>query len=83
MNKRFHQYRLKLSFTNHDNIFEIIERIRKRGFLADEQEAAEFAIGLKLFTEVLIRNRNHELLQELSADIGKFMKRLKNYGNEA
>ncbi len=46
--------------TNHDDILEIVERIRARDDLnfGPEQSAA-FAVGLKLFSEVMIENRKH------------------------
>nr|WP_262147064.1 DUF3861 domain-containing protein [Chryseobacterium foetidum] len=34
---------------------------------------------MKLFTEVLIKNKNHPLFEDLSPAISEFMKKLKSY----
>ncbi|OLY92143.1 protein of unknown function [Cnuella takakiae] len=68
---------LELDVENHDEIFNIIERIRQKNLFDAEQQSTEFAIGLKLFSEVLIKNRNHELFTELGPAFQLFMKRLK------
>ena len=51
---------LSFDVTNHDDILDIVERIRARDDLnfGPEQSAA-FAVGLKLFSEVMIENRKH------------------------
>ena len=62
---------------NHDNIFAVIRRTKKR--LDFEPEAAtSFAVGLKLMTEVLLENRSNELFAELKPAMVEFMKKLKN-----
>lgn len=40
---------LEIDIDNHDELFGIIERISAKELFADGQQAAEFAIGLKLF----------------------------------
>jgi len=69
---------LELDFTNHDEIFGIIERLQTTNPFVDSSQATEFAIGLKLFSEVMLRNRNNPLFEELLPVFGSFMKRLKN-----
>jgi len=69
---------LELDFTNHDEIFEIVERLQAKDPFDDQELAVEFAIGLKLFSEVIIKNRNNPLFEELSPAFGSFMKRLKS-----
>lgn len=41
---------LGIEFDNHDEIFGIIERIKQKDIFANESEAVQFALGLKLFT---------------------------------
>ena len=55
----------KMSFSveNHDDIFAIVDRLQSAKALP-AAEAEEFALGLKLFSEVF-------------SDIGRFIKRLK------
>lgn len=62
--------------SNHDELFDIVARIRAKAIVPDA-EAASFAIGLKLFTETMLRHRKHPLFAELQPHIGTFMKALK------
>src|SRR5690606_16493129 len=39
---------------NHDDLFEIIARIRSKGLLAEPDQAASLALGLKLLAEVTL-----------------------------
>ncbi|MBC6111086.1 DUF3861 domain-containing protein [Pedobacter fastidiosus] len=69
---------LTIEFDNHDNIFNIITAIKSKNIFEDENQSTEFAIGLKMFTEVILKNRDNELFQELQPAIGEFMKKLKS-----
>jgi polyhydroxyalkanoate synthesis regulator protein len=68
---------LELTFENHDDIFSIIERQKAKGLFGDNNQATEFAIGLKLFSEVMIKHRKDPLFEELAPAFGEFMKKLK------
>ena len=68
---------LELIFENHDDIFAIVERLKQKNHFDDINQSQEFAIGLKLFSEVMLKNRNHPLFEELGPAFGLFMKRLK------
>jgi hypothetical protein len=68
---------LELQFENHDELFEIIDRMKAKNLFATEEEATEFAIGLKLFSEVMLRNRKHPVFEDLQAGFSLFMKNLK------
>ena len=67
---------LTFETTNHDEIFQIVERIRNKG-LFDETEAAAFAVGLKLFSEVMLNNKDNTLFTPLRPAFGEFMQGLK------
>ena len=69
---------LELDFENHDDIFSIIERLKERNLFEEPGQATEFAIGLKLFSEVMIKNRQHPLFEELAPAFKSFMQRLKS-----
>ena len=69
---------LTLEFDNHDNLFNIINAVKSKGLFEDENQSAEFAIGLKMFTEVILKNRDNELFAALQPAIGEFMKKLKS-----
>jgi hypothetical protein len=68
---------LEIIFENHDDIFSIIERTKEKDFFGNIDQSTEFAIGLKLFSEVMLRNRNNPLFQELGPAFALFMKRIK------
>ena len=68
---------LELTFENHDDIFTIIERLRERNLFEESGQSTEFAIGLKLFSEVMLKNRQHPLFEDLAPAFKTFMQRLK------
>lgn len=62
--------------TNHDDLFGIVERMKTRSDIAQE-EAAPLAIGLKLFTEVALMHRREPLFEGVMEAVGAFIGRLK------
>ncbi|WP_443944791.1 DUF3861 domain-containing protein [Pedobacter sp. AW1-32] len=69
---------LTIEFDNHDNIFNIIKAIKQKDLFQTEGDSAEFAIGLKLFGEVMLKNRDNDLFAELKPAFAEFMKKLKS-----
>lgn len=71
-------YTEKLEFNvgNHDDIFAIVERMQQAKVF-DAEATAAFAVGLKLFGETLLENRQHPLFQDFLPQFGQFMKHLK------
>lgn len=69
---------IELEFDNHDNIFTIVERMKNRDVFKTKDQAAEFAIGLKMFSEVMLKNRENELFNEFRPAFSEFMKKLKS-----
>jgi hypothetical protein len=67
---------LQVTFSNHDDLYEIVDRIKAKG-LFEPDEAASFAIGLKMFREVMLHHRGSEVFRELEPHMGAFMKSLK------
>ncbi|MGB3386008.1 MAG: DUF3861 domain-containing protein [Marinomonas sp.] len=67
---------LELEVRNHDDIFKIIETMKGKMDL-EESDATEFAIGIKLFGEVMLRNPKNELFQQFRPHLNDFMKSLK------
>lgn len=61
---------------NHDELFAIVERVKTKG-LFEGDEAIAFAIGLKLFSEVMLKHKDEALFQPLQPCFGEFMKGLK------
>ena len=69
---------IELEFGNHDNIFNIIERMKKRNRFKTEQDSVEFAIGLKLFSEVMLKNKDNSLFEDFRPAFGELMKKIKS-----
>lgn len=62
---------------NHDDLFSIVERIKSRELL-NEDDSAAFAIGLKLFSEIVLENRDKPFFQELGPHVAAIMKVIKS-----
>lgn len=73
------QASVEVDFENHDDLFRIIEFIKQSGRFPNEQEAVQFAIGLKLFSGVMMKNRDNELFREFEPAFKSFMKKLKGH----
>lgn len=73
---------IEFEFDNHDNIFIIIERMKQRNIFHTENQAIEFAIGLKMFSEVMLKNRENPLFSDFSPAFREFMKKLKSIPTE-
>lgn len=69
---------LDFDFENHDDLFKIFEVIKSKNIFEDENTAHEFALGLKLFTEVMLKKKQHPLFEDLRPAIMEFMKKLKS-----
>ncbi len=67
-----------LTFThiNHDNIIVVVERVRKSSGL-DHDSAAATAIGLKLLSEVMLKERDNALFDPLRSGVREFIQSLK------
>jgi hypothetical protein len=70
---------IRFEVINHDDLLGIIGRMNDRKILP-KHEVAEFAIGLKLFSEVMLRHRQDPLFAELKPHFANFMKHLKQGG---
>lgn len=67
---------LQFEVGNHDDIIAIVRRMRSRGDF-DEQSATSFAVGLKLFSEVMLEQKDHPLFAAFKPHFQQFMKELK------
>lgn len=61
---------------NHDDLFVIIDKVRSRAQF-DADTAASLALGLKLFTEVMLKNRGNPLFADISQPMREFIQKLK------
>lgn len=67
---------LQFQAYNHDDLFKVLESLTKANLLDDEKMKA-FAVGLKLFGETLLENKNIPLFKEFLPQFVDFMKALK------
>lgn len=68
---------LEFDFSNHDDVLHIVQLMQTKPLFTDAEEAAQFAVGLKLFSEVMLKHRADPLFEELAQAFGPFMKKLK------
>lgn len=69
---------IEFEFGNHDNIFRIIDHMKARNRFKTEQDSVEFAIGLKLFGEVMLKNKDNPLFEDFRPAFGALMKKIKS-----
>lgn len=67
---------LQFNTRNHDDIFKIVEKIQQSQLL-DQESAASFAVGLKLFGETLLENKDLPLFKDFMPQFVEFMHALK------
>ncbi|MCC9596143.1 MULTISPECIES: DUF3861 domain-containing protein [unclassified Rubrivivax] len=67
---------------SHDNILQIVERLRGHPGLPPESAPA-FGVGLKLFGEVMLENRKSPLFVDFSPHFRDFMQALKSGARSA
>ena len=61
---------------NHDDLSKIVQAVRSKGIL-DADKSAALAVGLKLFSEIILEKRSDPLFEPLWEPIRAFTKRLK------
>lgn len=67
---------IQFEVENHDDILKIVKWLENRpDFTGDDAKA--FGVGLKLFSEVMIKNRNAPLFSNFAPHFMDFMKELK------
>ena len=67
---------LSFNTNNHDDIFKVLQVIQNSQML-DAEAAKSFAVGLKLFSEVMLEHKNFPLFKDFMPHFGQFMKTLK------
>ena len=68
---------LTFSHTNHDDIILVVERVRASSGL-DSDAAAATAIGLKLLSEVMLKEKHSSLFDPLRSGMRAFIQNLKS-----
>lgn len=68
---------MDFSFENHDDIFHLLEGAQDKTWFDNPKTNIEFVMGLKLFGEVMIKNRQNSLFAEVMPAFTQMMKKLK------
>lgn len=68
---------LRFTAADHDNLFDIVARVRGSG-LFGEDEAAALALGMKLFSGVMLEHRDDPLFQPMAAAYRDFIVQFKD-----
>lgn len=67
---------LQFNAYNHDDLFKALAHIQNSNLL-DDEKAKSFAVGLKLFGETLLENKDQPLFKTFLPQFIEFMKSLK------
>jgi hypothetical protein len=70
---------ITIEIENHDEIFQIIELVKAKKLFEEDAKAVEFALGLKMFSEVLITNPDIAFFKSFMPAFGSFMKEMKAF----
>jgi hypothetical protein len=68
---------LQFCIDNHDDLLKIAETIRSKRWF-DKDKSVSLAIGLKLFSEIVLEKRHDPLFAPLVLPIRDFIRRLKH-----
>ncbi len=72
---------LSFEAANHDDILEIVERMQAR-LSFDNDTVASLGVGLKLFSEVALTQRNDPMFAMIRPALGEFVRGLKQRSAE-
>ncbi|EPG8834522.1 DUF3861 domain-containing protein [Pseudomonas aeruginosa] len=68
---------LQFEAGNHDDIISVVTWLRSRGDFSSQDDAAAFAVGLKLFAGAILANKDNPLLSSFLPHVYQFVKELK------
>lgn len=68
---------LEFEFENHDNILSLIEKVQQKGLFNEKDKNIQFVLGLKLFSEVLLEQRDNPLFEGFLPAFRELMRKLK------
>lgn len=68
---------INFNFENHDDLFKILEFAKNSNRFENPNDNIEFFIGLKLFSEVMLRNKSNPLFTDFLPNFMELMKNVK------
>lgn len=68
---------IEFQIQNHDNLFDLIDLVKGSELFEQKSENIEMLLGIKLFSEVMLRNRTNPLFSEFAPAFKEFMKKYK------
>ncbi|MDV7139017.1 DUF3861 domain-containing protein [Maribacter sp. TH_r10] len=74
----FGEEKLEFETISHDNLFEIVKKLKEHPEFSNT-DVASLGIGLKLFTGVILKEKELPLFKNLLPHFKEFMKGLKSY----
>lgn len=69
---------IRFPFENHDDVYKILDILTEKNLFEDKDQTAQFAIGLKLLGDIVMKNKDKELFSEFQPAFVAFMKKLKS-----
>lgn len=75
----FGEEKLGFETTSHDNLFAIVKKLKQHPEFSNT-DVASLGVGLKLFTGVMLKEKEHPLFKNLLPHFKEFMKGLKSTG---
>ena len=70
------QHLMTFDVKNHDEIEKVLAHLQKKLPVSSAEQQA-FAVGLKLFTEVILQHRHEAPFQQWFGDMGQLMRSIK------
>lgn len=68
---------IKFGIVNHDNLFKLLSLIQGKIGLSEKHEKP-FLLGLKMFTEVIIKNAQNPLIKKIKRPVAEIMATVKS-----
>lgn len=72
---------IAFEFSNHDDIMALLDKAQREGWFEEPADNVELVLGIKLFGEVMLRQRKHPLFADFFPAFRDFMRQLKDQSN--
>lgn len=69
---------ITFEFENHDNIMQLLDKAKEQSWFEKPSDQIEMVLGIKLFSEVMLRHRKAPLFNDFFPAFQDFMQQLKD-----